>query len=130
MPPGSLSTLAVMNPGPSTASRAKTRNRIMRSDGTRISGRVGRSELRFRKRMKTQVLFSPELVHRRRGALLQDLSHTCANSGQMVESSEVSRSLDDPALFCNRELSLLAFQKRVLDEAKDAANPPLERVNF
>jgi polyphosphate kinase len=38
--------------------------------------------------------------------------------------------LDDPELFYNRELSLLAFQKRVLDEAKDAANPLLERVNF
>src|SRR5258705_9495107 len=38
--------------------------------------------------------------------------------------------LDSPTLFFNRELSLLAFQQRVLDEAKDAANPLLERVNF
>jgi polyphosphate kinase len=39
-------------------------------------------------------------------------------------------SLDDARLFCNRELSLLAFQKRVLAEARDSANPLLERVNF
>ena len=38
--------------------------------------------------------------------------------------------LDDAQLFCNRELSLLAFQKRVLAEAKDPSNPLLERVNF
>jgi polyphosphate kinase len=48
----------------------------------------------------------------------------------MSESTQTSRSLDDPDLFCNRELSLLAFQKRVLEEAQDAANPLLERVNF
>src|ERR1700719_2853163 len=38
--------------------------------------------------------------------------------------------LSDAQLFCNRELSLLAFQKRVLAEARDPANPLLERVNF
>ncbi len=48
----------------------------------------------------------------------------------MSESTQTSRSLDDPDLFCDRELSLLAFQKRVLEEAQDAANPLLERVNF
>src|SRR6516165_8480986 len=39
-------------------------------------------------------------------------------------------SLDDPALYLNRELSLLAFQRRVLEEAEDATNPLLERVRF
>lgn len=39
-------------------------------------------------------------------------------------------SLDDPGLFVNRELSLLAFQWRVLEEAQDATNPLLERVKF
>ena len=33
-------------------------------------------------------------------------------------------------LFLNRELSLLRFQARVLEEAQDAANPLLERVKF
>jgi polyphosphate kinase len=39
-------------------------------------------------------------------------------------------SLDDPALFINRELSLLQFQARVLEEAQDDSNPLLERIKF
>ena len=38
--------------------------------------------------------------------------------------------LDDPALYINRELSLLAFQRRVLEEAQDETNPLLERFKF
>jgi polyphosphate kinase len=38
--------------------------------------------------------------------------------------------LDDPELYLNRELSLLAFQRRVLEEAEDSTNPLLERVKF
>jgi polyphosphate kinase len=38
--------------------------------------------------------------------------------------------LDDPSLYINRELSLLAFQRRVLEEAEDPGNPLLERVKF
>src|SRR6202046_3432696 len=37
---------------------------------------------------------------------------------------------DDPDLYINRELSLLAFQHRVLEEAEDQDNPLLERVKF
>jgi polyphosphate kinase len=39
-------------------------------------------------------------------------------------------SLDDPSLYLNRELSLLAFQLRVLEEAQDEQNPLLERLKF
>src|SRR5215467_10874817 len=39
-------------------------------------------------------------------------------------------TLDSPELYINRELSLLEFQKRVLQEAKDPGNPLLERVKF
>lgn len=38
--------------------------------------------------------------------------------------------LNDPALYRNRELSWLEFNRRVQDEALDARNPPLERVKF
>src|SRR5262245_50638753 len=38
--------------------------------------------------------------------------------------------LDDPGLYVNRELGLLAFQRRVLEEAEDPGNPLLERVKF
>jgi polyphosphate kinase len=39
-------------------------------------------------------------------------------------------ALDDPSLYLNRELSLLEFQGRVLEEAQDEQNPLLERVKF
>src|SRR5512135_2652954 len=38
--------------------------------------------------------------------------------------------LTDPSLYVNRELSLLEFQRRVLEEAEDENNPLLERVKF
>ncbi|MEA5386358.1 polyphosphate kinase 1 [Haloarculaceae archaeon H-GB11] len=38
--------------------------------------------------------------------------------------------LDDPALYLNRELSELEFQRRVLHEALDDRNPLLERLRF
>ena len=39
-------------------------------------------------------------------------------------------ALDDPRLYVNRELSLLKFQWRVLEEAQNETNPLLERVRF
>ena len=38
--------------------------------------------------------------------------------------------LDSPELYLNPHLSLLAFQRRVLEEAQDPATPLLERVKF
>ena len=38
--------------------------------------------------------------------------------------------LSSPSLYINRELSLLEFQRRVLEEALDDRNPLLERVKF
>ena len=39
-------------------------------------------------------------------------------------------ALDSPDLYLNPHLSLLAFQRRVLEEAKDPDNPLLERIKF
>jgi polyphosphate kinase len=47
-----------------------------------------------------------------------------------IAHSETGLSLDDPSLYLDRELSLLAFQWRVLEEARDLSNPLLERVKF
>ena len=38
--------------------------------------------------------------------------------------------LDSPTLYLNRELSWLAFNERVLDQARDRRHPLLERVKF
>ena len=48
----------------------------------------------------------------------------------MSPSETSAISLYDPALYINRELSLLEFQRRVLEESQDESNPLLERVKF
>src|SRR5262245_7006980 len=45
-------------------------------------------------------------------------------------ASPISRGLDDPSLYLNRELTWLEFNRRVLAEAEDERNPLLERIKF
>jgi polyphosphate kinase len=47
-----------------------------------------------------------------------------------IEDKKAAYDLHDPALYINRELSLLEFNRRVLEEAQDEQNPILERAKF
>jgi polyphosphate kinase len=49
---------------------------------------------------------------------------------EIREEEKKKVDLNDPDLFLNRELSLLDFQGRVLEEALDEENPLLERAKF
>ena len=53
-----------------------------------------------------------------------------AKTNNSVERSTEAPDLNEPQYYLNRELSLLAFQRRVLEEAEDKSNPLLERVKF
>jgi polyphosphate kinase len=61
--------------------------------------------------------------------------HLNKRNGDSASASELPLvgappALSEPSLYANRELSLLAFQRRVLEEAQDSSNPLLERVKF
>jgi polyphosphate kinase len=49
---------------------------------------------------------------------------------RLVEEQPSEIDLRDPQWYVNRELSLLEFHRRVLQEAQDSSNPLLERVKF
>ncbi|MGE5646237.1 MAG: polyphosphate kinase 1 [Acidobacteriota bacterium] len=53
-----------------------------------------------------------------------------APAASKAKAGPETRDLNDPQLYINRELSLLAFQRRVLEEAEDRTNPLLERAKF
>ena len=47
-----------------------------------------------------------------------------------TKNNSFKRNLNYPDYYINRELSMIAFQERVFEEATDLANPLLERVKF
>jgi polyphosphate kinase len=52
-------------------------------------------------------------------------------TGELEAKAELAdMDLRDPELYINRELSMLDFFERVLDEARDANNPLIERIKF
>ena len=53
-----------------------------------------------------------------------------APAGGATARTEPAVDLNDPSLYINRELGLLDFQYRVLEEAEDVRNPVLERLKF
>src|SRR5580704_16503924 len=50
--------------------------------------------------------------------------------GALTVAAPTNSPFDNPELYVNRELSLLEFQRRVLEEAQDETVPLLERVKF
>jgi polyphosphate kinase len=61
---------------------------------------------------------------------VQQTKRDLAPTATETPATEAPRDLDNPELFINRELSLLEFQRRVLEEAQDKTNPLLERLKF
>ncbi len=57
-------------------------------------------------------------------------THSRKSSSPAAKAVPAITNLDDSAHYINRELSLLEFQRRVLQEAQDDNNPLLERVKF
>ncbi|HZD57944.1 MAG TPA: polyphosphate kinase 1 [Anaerolineales bacterium] len=53
-----------------------------------------------------------------------------AKSSKKEQVEETAIDLNGPELFINRELGLLEFQRRVLEEVQDESNPLLERIKF
>lgn len=57
-------------------------------------------------------------------------SHIAGPGTEHAAAKHPAPRLDSPSLYINRDLSLLAFQRRVFGEAADPHNPLLERVKF
>src|ERR1035437_4108118 len=53
-----------------------------------------------------------------------------ASVDSTIDRTGSGPDLDDRSLYINREMSLLAFQERVLEEAEDESAPLLERAKF
>jgi polyphosphate kinase len=61
---------------------------------------------------------------------MTDLFRPAEVAAEEAPAGNEKIDLHDPKLYINRELGLLEFHRRVLDEARDESNPLLERVKF
>ena len=59
-----------------------------------------------------------------------DKNERNGSSHSHLGAPKTSQGILEPAHYINRELSWLAFDERVLEEARDASNPMLERLKF
>jgi hypothetical protein len=69
-------------------------------------------------------------AERKRSTRLKPLSFDAAAAPAALPPSSRGHHLDAPELYLNRELTWLAFNRRVLHEAQDERTPLLERVTF
>ncbi|MBV9672608.1 MAG: RNA degradosome polyphosphate kinase, partial [Verrucomicrobia bacterium] len=51
-------------------------------------------------------------------------------SSKQPSEKELFPDLSNPSFYFNRELSLLEYDQRLLEEAQDPGNPLLERLRF
>jgi polyphosphate kinase len=61
---------------------------------------------------------------------INNLRDTAMTDVLLIDQPDLALAYNDPSLYLNRELSVLAFQRRVLEEALDPSLPLLERVKF
>ena len=75
------------------------------------------------------VMHSPDISNKRKTTEISRSPNKSAITEAAAQASDAPL-LTDPKYYINRELSLLAFQWRVLQEAIDETNPLLERFKF
>ena len=81
--------------------------------------------------MGTLAKPAPTKVRRQSRRTAASPAHATGPNGARSRAlAEAAIDLDAPELYINRELSLVDFQRRVLEEAQDDRNPLLERLMF